>query len=246
MKFGLPAVYFFLFFIHSNPAFAQSKPEDSAFYQLALGQTVSLYYEQLGDQSPIYNGSIYPVFDLPLQQGSPYFLTQKSSMGYVIYDSLMYPNLSLIYEDYRQFVVAIDQSVRLKLINERISAFMINGHHFLYVPADNLHKGIPVTGFYELLYPGHSRVLKHTLKKIREVLSVTEGITRFMDETDDYYFNNGQTYVMVNTKRELLNVMQDHKKEIQRFINKNNLNFKSDKENTLTQVAAYYDQLRSN
>jgi hypothetical protein len=226
-----------------SPVMAQSQQEDSIFYQSSVANTLTVYYDQLEDQSQIYNGSLYYALDLNFQSGSPYLLTEKSVKGWIVYDHILYPNLNLVYEDYRQYLVAIDQSFQLKLINERISSFTIADRHFERQTADSLETGIPAIGFYEVLYSGRSRVLKRTIKKIREVLGVTNGLTRFMDETGDYYLRNGKKYLTINTKRELLNIMNDHRKEVQRFIRKNNLHFKTDKDKDLVMVAAYYDQI---
>jgi len=243
MKFGLPALYLFTILLFTIPATAQSRQEDSIFYQSALTHTISLYFDQVGDQSRLFNGSLYPGFDLTFQTGSAYFLTDKATKGSVVYDNIPYPNLSIFYEDYRQYLVVMDQAYKLKLVNERVSSFTIAGHHFIYLFLDSLNRGIPSEGFYEVLYTGRSKLLKYTSKKVREIISVSEGLRRYMDETNNYYIWRLNSYVVVNSKRELLNILYDHKKDIQRFIRKNDLDLKNDKDNALAQVAAYIDKI---
>jgi hypothetical protein len=243
MKFGLPALYLLAVLLYTSPASAQSRQEDSIFYQSALIHTTSLYFDQVGDQSRLFNGSLYPGIDLTFQTGSPYFLTDKASKGSVVYDNIPYPNLSIFYEDYRQYLVVMDQAYQLKLVNERVSSFTIAGHHLIYLFLDSLNNGIPSAGFYEVLYPGRSKLLKYTSKKIREIISVSEGLRRYMDETNEYYIWRFNSYIPVNTKRELLNYMYDHKKDIQKFIRKNKLDYRNDTDNTLIQVAAYFDKI---
>ncbi len=243
MKFGLPALLLLTVLLFTITASAQSRQEDSIFYQSALAHTTSLYFDQVGDQSRLFNGSLYPGFDLTFQTGSAYFLTDKATKGSVVYDNIPYPNLSIFYEDYRQYLVVMDQAYQLKLVNERVSSFTLAGHHFIYMFLDSLDKGLPSEGFYELLYSGKSKLLKYTSKKVREILTVSEGLRRYMDETNDYYMWRLNSYIPVNSKRELLNIMYDHKKDIQRFIRKNDLDLKNDKDNALAQVAAYFDKI---
>jgi len=243
MKFGLPAIYLLIILLFTIPATAQSRQEDSIFYQSALTHSISLYFDQVGDQSRLFNGSLYPGFDLTFQTGSAYFLTDKATKGSIVYDNIPYPNLSIFYEDYRQYLVVMDQAYQLKLVNERVSSFTIAGHHFIYMFLDSLNRGIPSEGFYEVLYTGRSKLLKHTTKKVREIISVSEGLRRYMDETNDYYIWRLNSYVAVSTKRELLDYMYDHKKDVQRFIRKNKLDYRNDKENTLIQVAGYFDKI---
>jgi hypothetical protein len=243
MKFGLPALLLLNVLLFTIPASAQSRQEDSIFYQSSLAHTTSLYFDQVGDQSRLFNGSLYPGFDLTFQKGSAYFLTDKATKGSVVYDNIPYPNLSIFYEDYRQYLVVMDQAYQLKLVNERVSSFTLAGHHFFYLFLDSLNRGLPSEGFYEVLYSGKSKLLKHTTKKVREIISVSEGLRRYMDEFDDYYIWRLNSYVPVNSKRELLNIMYDHKKDIQRFIRKSDLDLKNDKDNALAQVAAYFDKI---
>jgi hypothetical protein len=243
MKLGLPVFSFIAVFICSVQVKAQYSKEDSIIYQNALTHTLAVYYDRLGDQSPIYNGSLYQGIDYTFQKGFPYFLLEKIGKGSIEYDNVFYPNLSLIYEDYRQNIVVIDQAFQLKLVNEKIRSFTIDDHHFEYMPLDSLNKGLPAVGFYEVLYAGKSKVLKYTTKKIREILSVSEGLRRYMDESNDYYIRSWNSYTIVNTRHEFLNFVSDHKKEVQRFIRKNDLSYKSDQDNTLKKAAAYYDQI---
>jgi hypothetical protein len=137
----------------------------------------------------------------------------------------------------------MDQAYKLKLVNERVSSFTIAGHHFIYLFLDSLNRGIPSEGFYEILYTGRSKLLKYTSKKVREIISVSEGLRRYMDETNNYYIWRLNSFVVVNSKRELLNILYDHKKDMQRFIRKNDLDLKNDKDNALAQIAAYIDKI---
>jgi hypothetical protein len=109
--------------------------------------------------------------------------------------------------------------------------------------AENNLSGLPNTGYYEIVYSGRSRVLKRDLKKYSEKISVEEGITRILDEKEYFFIKQGDLYKPVNSKKELLNVMDSHRKEIQKFIRKNGLSYKDNMENTLSQAAAYFDQL---
>jgi hypothetical protein len=246
MKFGLPALFFFIAFLQSDDSSAQLQQEDSNFYQTALAKTLAVYYHQLGDQSQIFNGIIYSGYDHSFQKGSPYFLSDKPLPGSVVYDKVSYPDLMLSFDQFNQVVVMEDQAYRLKLINERISSFEIAGFSFILKYADSANRGIPSKGFYEILYDGGpSQLLKRTTKEQRESLVASVGVLYYMDEFDNYYIRHKNTYFPVNTKSQLLEVMGDHKKEVQRFIRKNKLNYRTDKDNTLKQVAAYYDQLAS-
>jgi hypothetical protein len=241
MKIGLPVFCLLpFFFLEFNHATAQNQREDSIFYQLAFNHTITVYYDQLGDQSRIFNGTKYPDFEYKFQKGSPFFLSEIPLPGSVVYDSVYYPDLSVLFDDYRQYLVVVEQYFKLKLISEKVSSFQIGDHHFDRF-SESSHNGLPYPGYYEVLYSGRSRVLKYIVKKYREELSIPEGVTRILDEQAYYFIKHGEIFESVNSKRELLNFMNDHRKDVQKFIRKKGLSYHQDLENILIQAAPYYD-----
>lgn len=244
MNFRLPAVFLPIILIFTSQVSGQSIQEDSILFQTALSHTLAVYYDQLGDQSRLYNGSLYQGFDYVFREGSPYFLSNKATrVGSVEYDSMQFINVPLIYEDYRQKLVAVDQGFRLQLINDRVNSFTINGHHFLRVFPAPQFRGLTDNGFYDMIYPGRTAVLKWTKKNMQEVLSTTEGSVWYVIESTSYFIFMGSSWINVKSRKDLLNILGSRRKEIQHFIKKNKLNYKKDKDNTLTQVAGYYDQI---
>jgi hypothetical protein len=244
MKFGLPVIFLLSVLSYTPQVSGQSKQEDSILYQTALSRTLAVYYAQLGDQSRLYNGSLYQPYPYTFREGSPYFLSYKATMvGSVEYDSMLFINVPLIYEDYRQILVAVDQGFRLQLINDRVNSFNIANHHFVRVFPDIQYKGLPENGFYEQLYSGHSAVLKWTKKNMQEVLSSTDGSVWYVRESNNYFIHTGGYWIYIKSRKDLLNILGDRRKEVQRFMKKNKLNYKKDRDNTLIQVAGYYDQI---
>jgi hypothetical protein len=244
MKFGLPAFFLLSVLLYSPQVSGQSKLEDSILFQTALSHTLAVYYDQLGDQSRLYNGSLYQGYDNVFREGSPYFLgSQATRVGWVEYDSMIFINVPMLYEDFRQKLVAVDQGFRLQLINERVNSFTIASHHFIRVFPAPEYKGLPEKGFYEQLYSGRTAILKWTKKNMQEVLSASEGSIWYVYESESYFIHNGGSWVYIKSRKDLLNILGDRRKEIQRFIKKNKLNYRKDRDNTLIQVGGYYDQI---
>jgi hypothetical protein len=244
MKSGLTAIFFLVVLTFVHPAYAQSEREDSIFFQTSLANTISIYKKQLGDQSPFYNGSRYSPMGYTFRTGSPYFMTDSFDLGSVVYDHLLFDSVFLLYEDMRDLLVSRNNNYLLQLVNQRVSSFMISGHSFIRVIADSLQTGIPQTGYYEILYPGRSLLLKKTFKNIIEEPSVYENtVIRHIEETKSYFIRIGGVYQRVKSKSELLALMHDHQKEIQKYIKKTKLNFRRDRENILILSAEYYDQI---
>ena len=238
----IPALLSLTLIFHIEKAFTQSTPEDSILRRSAYQHTAVFYYEQLGDQTVLNNGSRYEKYPRPFRLGSAYFLTDQFTTGSVVYDGISFDSVSLLFDELQQLLVLRKDGYDLQLVSERISAFTISGHAFLRLSAGSAHPGLPGTRFYEVLYSGPSRILKLTDKTIQEEAFLTEGIPKYMVTRDDYYMKWGKVYVQVNSKDRLLELLKDHKKEIRRFIEKNQLGWE-DKEILLVRVAGYYDQL---
>jgi len=243
MKFRLFSALLVTFFSAIWDVRGQMGSLDSLSYQSAREHTLAVYYNQLKDQSPLLNGSLYAEYEFTFREGSPYFLTEKFTAGSVVYNGVLYNGIPLLYDDLRGLLISKNQVIWLQLINRRVDAFSIANHYFVRFEANSSQNGLPATGYYEVLYAGRSQILKQSFKKIREVLAGNEGVVRFVDETDDYYIKTGNTYQRVKSKSELLDILADHQKELQRMIKKNKLNFRKDKENAMVQSAEYYDQI---
>jgi hypothetical protein len=244
MKSGLTAVVFFILFFRVYPIAAQSAADDSIFYQTALANTISIYKKQLGDQSPFYNGSRYSPSGLIFRTGSPYFMSDSFNIGSVVYDDIVFDSVYLLYEDMSELLVSRNNNYLLQMVNQRVSSFIISGHSFIRLVADSLHQGIPGTGYYEILYSGPSQLLKKTFKTIMEEPSVYENtVIRHIKESEDFYVRIGGSYQRVKSKTELLELMHNHKKEVQKYINKTGLNFRRNRQNLLILSVVYYDQI---
>jgi hypothetical protein len=243
MKPGLTAVFSIAVLIMIHPAIAQTG-QDSIFYRTAVKNTISIYKKQLGDQSSFYNGSRYSPTGYTFRTGSPYFISDSFYLGSVVYDDILFDSVYLLYEDMRELLVSRNNDYPLQLINQRVSSFIISGHSFIRLIADSLHPGIPKTGYYEILYPGHSQLLKKTFKTIIEEPSVYENtVIRRIEQSESYYIKKAGVYQRVKSKTELLGLMHDHQKEIQKYIKKTNLNFRKDREDLLIRTVEYYDQI---
>src|SRR5450755_591631 len=105
MKFVLPVVFFLMLFFPFLNSNAQAPGEDSLIYQASAQKTIAVYYNQLDDQSPLYNGSQYIAYEFLFKTGSPYFFTDKFSTGSLVYSGMLFDDVSLLYDDLQQFLI---------------------------------------------------------------------------------------------------------------------------------------------
>jgi hypothetical protein len=129
----------------------------------------------------------------------------------------------------------------ISLISGQVERFSIENHLFIRL-TDSLNPSAPRNGFYEQLYQGHVLLLKKERKRIEDdVTSPEKGLQHYISSTTSYYLKKGNTYYSVSNKRSLLNVLKDKKPDIRKYIRKNGIHLKDDKDNALAKVVAWYD-----
>jgi hypothetical protein len=233
------------FTLSTSNAWAQLSSDDSVFFKKATDNTKAIYFESLGDQSGLLNGSQYAGYPFGFKDGGhPFFYTNVFLKGTIEYDRVLYPEAFLQYDEVMDVIIFQDATHRIQLIGERILRFSLLNNNFIRIVKDSGKRALVSTGFYHLLYEGNICLLKKEVKSIREVLiSNTEGIYRYIDVKKYYYIKKNNEYYPVKRKKTLLELYKDRKKEMQQYIKRNKLNYKRDPDNFLIKATAYYDQL---
>jgi len=231
-------VLFYL--ISASNSLAQSPKTDSALY------TALQFYHQYAFPEPgLYNGRQYAEYASTLQAGHPYFLSPEMNKGSLVYDGILYENISIQYDIVKeQLVIKYPfQTFSLQLTNEKVNWFTVLNHTFIRLVEDSANRPLIQTGFYDRLYNGHVILLEKQNKFIQEELNAISGIKRSITETSSFYLKKDNKYYPVNSRGSLLDVLKDRKKEIQQFIRKNKTDIRGDKENAILSIVTYYDKL---
>ena len=224
---------------------ARAQDQDSAVFAASIHKAVSVYHHFLTPETGLYNGLEYVPFGYQIKNGDPFWLSSKFNTGSVTYDGVLYENVSLLYDLVKQ-VVIVNQPIyyyNVQLISEKVSSFSLLGHNFIRLEEDSAGKSPIRTGFYDVLYHGRINLLKRIDRKINEELTTSEGIIRTIDERINYFIQQNSQFYTVNSKGELLDILNNRKKELNQFIKKNKLNFRKDKENSLIKTIAYYNEI---
>lgn len=216
---------------------------DSGFYNKALANAMAVYHLGFGDQSALYNGGKYGAYQYRMQEGTPYFYDAQPSIGSVTYDGILYDSVLMEYDEVRDVVVINNQADWIQLIDKKVSYFKLHDAEFIRFEKDSAHSTLLSSGFYNRLYNGKTSLLKKQVKSIREVISPSLELQRFVDAKDFYYLQKDGAFFPIKKRKDFLNFFDSRKREVQQFIKTSKLNFRKDKENTLTKATAYYDSL---
>jgi hypothetical protein len=243
----LPGIKRFLcilsfFFLSAGSMLAQLAADDSILYSSAVRHLIALYHQHSGDQSGLYNGSQHSGYPFSFEAGNPFFKENKPGTGSVIYDGVLYENVSMQYDEVQEALIMEDSSRRIRLLNDRIEMFTLFNNNFIRIVKDTESAVLVQSGFYNFLYAGKTSVLKREEKYIREDPS-TGVLLRFVDIHLYYYVKMDNRYFSIKSKNNFLNVFGDRKKDIRQYIRKNKLSYRRDRDNMLAKATAYYDQL---
>lgn len=235
-----------LFICHS---FGQAAQTDTPYLQSTINKTISNYYINIGEQSRLYSGSEYQRYDRSIKGNALYPPeAQGLVQGNVNYDGVIYKNVPLLYDIYRDEVVTMlyNHFAMFSLASDRVYNFDIYGRHFIRLSADSIRSddesGIS-EGFYEQLYGGKSQVLAKRSKTIQNSTNQIATLETFFVATNDYYIRKGNSYYKIKKEGSLLKVLKDKKPALEKYIDDNNIKFGSNPEAAMARIAAYYDSL---
>jgi len=231
--------YILLFCISSLNLCAQSA--DTSSRQIA-SKIVDVYYQSLGEQSPLYNGSQYIEYPFIIQDGHPFFGSQGYVNATIRFDGMTFDEVPTLYDIVRDQVVILDyhKYYRINLPADKIEQFELAGHTFVRLLQDSLNE--IKTGFYEQLYQGKATLFAKREKKISQQYSNME-INNVVYSHSSYYIKKGDVVYPVTSKKSLLNILKPKQKEVQQYLKKNNVKFKKTPEKAALMAVEYFDQL---
>jgi hypothetical protein len=209
----------------------------------AYDTALSIYHSYLTPESALFRGDEYATYDFRLREGNPYFGDKRRHPGTVVYDSVMYNHVLLLYDEVKDLVILFDFTnlFKITLFPELIDRFTIEDHHFIRLK-DSLNPNQPRNGFYEVMYQGRMTLLKKEKKTVQEDLNAGTVAEYYIQGADtSYYLKKNNVYYPVKNTKSLLHALKDRSKDVKRFIRSNHLSMRRDREHTLLKVAAWYD-----
>ena len=225
-----------------NALHAQLSAKDSLVYTAAVKNLVTTYHNNIGDQTGKYNGSQNASYTVSFYEGHPYFYLQELSKGSIIYDNVVFDNVELLYDEVKDWVILQDSTHRIQLVSQRLQGFTVFNQPFVRLEKNN-NTPIVSTGFYQLLYDGEIKLYKKEVKIITEKFTNTPELKVLFEKVFYYYIKKGNLFYPIVKKKDFLKILNDKGKDLNDFISNERLNFRKDKDNTLTKLVTYYDRL---
>ena len=220
--------------------YSQSPPIDTAFLTASKTKIVSLYAESIQQQSRLYNGTDYVLYQ-SRDEEHPFFDVDDWAFGSITYWGELYENVPVMYDlSTDQVITEHNRGNPIKLIPEKVDGFVIANHTFQRLTSNGTNK--VVDGFYERLHDGKSKVYAKHQKVYREDITAREVIPRFEGSVRYFILKNGVLY-QVKKKGSVLDTFAEHRQEVKTFLKKNRIRFNDNRAVAIIRVAQYYDTL---
>ncbi|HRI79029.1 MAG TPA: hypothetical protein PLR06_05780 [Cyclobacteriaceae bacterium] len=224
------------FCILTGKGYCQSINSDTSFVSLAKRNAGAWYEKEMISQSRLYNGTGYREY-LSKEDEHPYLIDDWED-GSIVYDGELFTNVPLMLDisDDKVIIEHYSSREKIQLLVDKVSWFTLKNRRFarLDVPSRN--------GFYEVLHDGTTKVVVKWEKALQTRLS-GNAIHMYFLERSFCYILKDNIYYPVKSKKSVLTVLSDHKSELNKFISKNKLDFRIDREKNIARITEYYDSL---
>ncbi len=197
---------------------------------LSFGQDVARieylnsFDQQVGiENTGLYQGTIYTEKYRTINENTQFFQTREFQPGSVCYDGQCYYDLELKYDVFGdEVLVRLITEVgggTLELFKDYIESFQIDGHNFVKITRTEAPL-LNNYGFYEVALESSSFTLyiKHN-KKIFDRKDRRSIYYEFLDGPSENVLLYNDKYTIVNSKKDIIAVFPNLKRDIDKFYN---------------------------
>ena len=219
----------------------KAQPVASDTLSSLIEYPVSIYYQSLGEQSPLYNGSEFVDYGAKIHIGHPFYKTTDFVKGTIHFDGMVFGNAMMLYDIIKDKIIIqhFDKIYRIEIPVKKIEKFAILGHTFIPLLPDSGQ--VIEEGFYDRLYSGKISLFAKRKKLIREDRNGTE-INNVVDEKNFFYILKQNVYYPIKNQRALLNLLKDKSDQIRKLLRTNGIKFRKDPERAILLGVEFYDR----
>ncbi len=237
-------VCLFIFF-HLSVTASTAQQNDSLIYTAAFNNASALFKNIIKENSQLYYGSEY-VFSNHNIIGFPFFYADSLVNADISYDHILYKNVPAYYDIVLDKIVIKDFNGQyyIQLLSEKTDSFFITGNMFINFDSASTNHFPLKSGFYEKLFYGDNFIVFVKRQKVEDNY-ISEGVSQTKYVQYNYYFlKRGNVFYKIENENDLLNLLDDKKSLVEKYIRTNKINFKKEFENSLVQTLSYYIQIK--
>lgn len=208
---------------------------------ISIDEGIVSYMDYVGNQAVIYTGkeeAKYPTYIL----NHPYLDTNQYRKGTLGFDGLVYPNVKLRLNQNTEELIILSPDERFNTIvpTDRVDFAYIDSFYIFY---NRPNSGVPLPeGYYAMLHNGKYPVLKRETMFLSTTTKDMTIESSFVKRTRVYIYKDGK-YNQVSSKRSVLKLLGSKKKELNRLIKLNRINFRNSPSDAIVAVVKLYEYL---
>ena len=193
------------------------------------------YLRKVGDRAEMFVGKMEPGYASTVFINHPYWSSEEFLVGEVRYKGLLYKNVLLRYDAFlKQLVVKTpEKQSNVYIPMHAVEGFTVGGMVYKVFDGE----------FMAVLYEG-SRIglLEQMHIKTKENMNHANLQYEFKRKVNYFIWSDGRL-CEVNSMRSVLKLYPGLEKELKRFAKMNHLNFKENRQYSLTSMVKYADEL---
>jgi len=195
------------------------------------------------DIQVLYNGRAWRNLYYKIR-GDQFLFSTEFLDGSVTIEGRTFKNLPLKYDIFNDELLTItDHSIILQLNKEMIDLFTMKYHdrvfNFRRLNADSLNA---ISGFVNVLYDGSTSLFIKYRKEI--LLLAVENKYDMFNQVNRIFVKKDGRIFRVDSKRELLKLLEDQKRLVRTFIRNSKLRISRRNPDSFKPVIEYYDKLQ--
>jgi hypothetical protein len=177
-------------------------------------------------------------------KGDQFLFTPDLLPGNVTIGKNKFNNLRVKYDIYNdELLITTDHGIILQLNKEIVDCFdeVFTGklYHFKRLDADSVNS---LSGYVNVLYDGNVSLLIKYRKEI--LLLAVENKYDLFNQLHKVYLKKDGDIILINSKRDFLKQLEDHKQQVRTFIKTNKIKVTRKNPESFQPVVEYYDRLR--
>ena len=219
-------IFFLLIAFLPCIVFAQADPSD------ADRQTVDFTAE-------IFNGKEHPGYIAGII-GTAYYLDNDWQPGTIVYRDIYYPSMLVKYDLVQKEIIIRHPASKMAitLFTPRVSSFSISGKKFIRISENDTSCLAP--GIYEEVQKGRLNFYILRSKYLLETPKDHEMEREFLTN-DSYYVIKDRRCYPLKKKKNIWTLVSGKKQVIKADLRKKELNYRRNREATLTEIITYYN-----
>jgi len=231
-----------LFFLCISLSYAQSDQQiDTASNAY---RAKKFFNAKISHQSRLFNGSPFEEYYYNVVGSANFQDLTTFSVGWLVYDGVRFDSIPMMYNLHQEkLLLPLTEFTKYSLVNEKVSDFHFNDHHFQYIHILDTTKTSVRSGFFDVLYNGQLKILAKRTKGIYQKIENQTKLFFLFSSKTSYYLKRDEKWDVITSQSSLLNYFKDKKPALESYIKANKIKYKKDPERAMSLIAQHYETL---